>query len=228
MSNAASPSPLQQRLIDAIDATPAGAWEAPGVEAAVAAGADVNEPMPNGATPLMWAIAHKKPGAVRVLLKARADVSARDKEGDVPITVATRFAPKDDLSILDMVLAAGANPNAPRPGGDPAITSLTRSQNLEGIRVMARHRADLNALTRTNRPILIEAAFVRAWDVVAALIECGADTSVVDGLSKLRVAEILKNDEMTRADSPLWPWKVKVWHYLASRGEPMPPLPDAS
>lgn len=221
-----APSPLQQHLIDAIDASPEGAREAPGVEAAVAQGADVNEPLPNGATPLMWAIAHRKTAAVRALLKARADVSARDKEGDVALTVATRFAPKDDLTILEMVLMAGANPNARRPGGDPAITSLTRSQNLEGIRVMARHGADLNALTRSNRPLIIEAALVRAWDVVAALMEGGANPDVVEG--KLRVAEILKNDTMTRPDSPIWPWKVKVWHYLAARGEVMPKLPDAS
>jgi ankyrin repeat protein len=226
MSNEASPSPLQQQLIDAINASPTGPDDAPGVEAAIKQGADVNEPMPNGATPLMWAIANRKPGAVRALLKARADVKARDKDGDSAVSIATRFAPKDDLSILEMVLAAGGNPNAPRPGGDPAITSLTRSQNLEGIRVMARYGADLNALTRARRPLLIEAALVRAWDVVAALLENGADVAIMDG--KLRTAEILNNDTMTRPDSPIWPWKVKVWHYLAARGEPVRPLSDAS
>src|SRR4051794_32606958 len=107
-------NPLQQNLVDAINAsektpTPSAPIRpAPGVAAAIAAGADVNEPLPNSATPLMWAIANQKAAAVRAILDAKPNLAAKDSDGDSATTVAARFAPKDNLTILEMVLDAGA------------------------------------------------------------------------------------------------------------------------
>lgn len=235
MANESNENPVQQALIDAINSSegppplgqrPPKTPPDPGVVKAIAAGASVNERLPNGATPLMWAIANKKPGAVRAILDAGPDLAARDGDGDVALTVATRFAPKDDLTILEMVLDAGADPNARRPNGDPAVTSLMRSFNLDGISLMARRGADMNALTRTGTPLIIEAALLQAWDVVHTLIEGGADALVVD--DQRRVSTLMNQQAGAPSDSPIFPWKVKVWHYLASRGEPLSPLPGAS
>lgn len=225
-------NPLQQKLVDAIDASeptpkaPEPVRPAPGVAAAIAEGADINEPLPNSATPLMWAIANQKGGAVRAILDAKPNLAAKDSDGDSATTVAARFTPKDDTTILDMVLGAGANPNARCPNGDPAITWLTRRFNIEGVRVMARHKANLDARTRTQTPIIIEAAMQQAWDVVYTLIEGGADPLVDD--EGRRVSTFLGMRGATPPDSPIYPWKVKVWHSLTARGESLAPLPEPS
>lgn len=225
-------NPLQQKLVDAIDASeptpkpPEPVRPAPGVVAVIGEGADINEPLPNSATPLMWAIANQKAGAVRAILDAKPNLAAKDSDGDSAMTVAARFTPKEDTVILDMMLDAGANANARCPNGDPAITWLTRRFNLEGVRAMARHKANLDAKTRTGTPIIIEAAMLQAWDVVYTLIEGGADPLVDD--EGRRVSTFLEMKGATPPDSPVYEWKVKVWHYLTSRGEKLSPLPDAS
>lgn len=217
MADTRTLSPVQQRLVDAID----GGGD---VAAALAAGADANHPLPQGATPLMWAIANRKPDAVRALLAGRADVGARDREGDTPITVATRFCPADDTTILAMVLDAGADPNARDLSGNPVMVTVAQAHNLPAMRLLVARGANPSALDRSGTPLVLKAALVQDWDVVYTLIELGADAMATDGM--FTVPPLLGNHLATAPDSPLWPFKLRVWQYYAAREVPVPPLPD--
>lgn len=219
MADTRTLSPVQQRLVDAID-------QDGDVTAAIAGGAEVDHPLPNGATPLLWAVAKHKPEAVRALLAHRADVRARDRQGDTPITVATRFCPAGDLSVLGLVLDAGADPNARDLAGDPVLLTLCRARNLDAIRLMVRRGADPGAFDRAGTPLVLKAALVQDWDVVYTLLDVGADPMATDGM--FTVAPLLGNHRATPPDSPLWPWKLRVWQFYAAREVPVPALPDAT
>jgi hypothetical protein len=75
------------------------------VERLIAAGVDVNAAAEDGRTPLHWAAGFDVPAAIPLLLRAGANVHARDVEGNTPIFVAGPDA-------ASMLIAAGADVHA--------------------------------------------------------------------------------------------------------------------
>ncbi|WP_437322398.1 ankyrin repeat domain-containing protein [Sorangium sp. So ce394] len=219
MADTRTLSPVQQRLVDAID-------QNGDVAAAVDAGADIDHPLPNGAPPLLWAIANGKVDAVRALLAHRADVRARDRQGDTPITVATRFCPPDDTTVLALVLDAGADPNARDRSGDPVLVTVMRAGHLAAMQLLVARGADPDARDRAGTPLVLKAALTQDWDVVYTLIELGADPMATDGM--FTVPPLLGNHAATPPDSPLWLYKRRVWQVYSAREVAVPPLPEGA
>jgi ankyrin repeat protein len=95
------------------------------------AGARVNETDSRGMTPLMFSIAadHAQPATVRQLIKAGADIQARDKYGDSVLDWAHKYG---NPEIVSMLLAAGARGQDLRPMPTPASRPEVRSAK-EGI-----------------------------------------------------------------------------------------------
>jgi ankyrin repeat protein len=72
-----------------------------------------------GQTALMWAISERHSKITEELVRHKADVNARSKNGSTPLM----FAAQGDVDSARILLAAGANPNDTMPdwGGTPLI-----------------------------------------------------------------------------------------------------------
>jgi len=92
----------------------------------VADGVDPNLPGPLGHTALHTAAARDEPTIAQVLINAGAYVDATDDAGNSPLLVAVT-APKPALNVVDVLLAARADPDAAnRAGATPRAFALAR------------------------------------------------------------------------------------------------------
>lgn len=80
------------------------------------AGADPNAQDDNGWTPLHFAAQESSISVVRLLIDAGANVDVRDSFGNSPLTRAV-FCSRGDGSIIQQLLASGADPNAANNSG---------------------------------------------------------------------------------------------------------------
>jgi ankyrin repeat protein len=106
--------------------TCARAGSADAVRMLVEYGAAVNAKEPKQhQTALMWAVAEHHPEAVKALIEAHADLTARTKAGFTALHFAARAG---DVESVKLLLAAGVDPNIltqPGDGGNPRDGSVT-------------------------------------------------------------------------------------------------------
>jgi hypothetical protein len=93
----------------------------------------------------------------------------------------------------------------------------------EGLKLMKSLGADLNTPDRAGRPLITNVAMSQDWDMVWALIELGAEVDYENGKSTQPLSKALSL-KYPAPDSPLHPYKVKVWQFLKERGLPVQPL----
>lgn len=113
-------------------------------------GADPNEAVAGGKTPLMEAV--DEPGqffdadreaVVGALLAAGADVAARHDDG----RCALHFAGRADVAAVELLLAAGADPRATAADGTTALHCAAEHNNTEVARALIAAGADPAART---------------------------------------------------------------------------------
>ena len=171
-----------------VDAVRAGDTAA--VRALLAQGADVNAAEADGTTALHWASYRDDATTVELLLSAGADVEAANQYGARPLSLASAGGYAQTLAAL---LEAGADPTR-MTAGLPPILSAARTGNVEAVRVLARHGADVNATeTLRGQTALMWAAAEDHPAVAQALLDLGADvhaSSDSDGLERRRNPEI--------------------------------------
>ena len=151
----------------------------------ISRGADPNVIVQRGSeelTPLHIAVRSNEPKSVSMLLKAGADVKARDNYGDTALHKMRgwdRSAPE----ILSLLLVEGADPNAK---GNLHLTPLhnitSHSVNPEPVSILLGVGADPNAIDYSGRTPL---HYVMRQDpdnveVVALLLAAGADPEIED------------------------------------------------
>lgn len=78
--------------------------------------------------------------------------------------------------LLRLLLAAGADPNLHADGEQPLVFRWLSVMTPETLRLLAAHGLDLNA-TSYGDPFAVTATIYRRWDLLAVLIELGADTA---------------------------------------------------
>lgn len=190
---------------------------------AVAAGANVNARGLHDITPLMLAVDRLKPQAVAELLARGADPNAKASDGNGPVSLAVenyRQAP----DIMFAVIRAGGDPNTRGPDDDPVIMRFVDDRNCEFIRHMKALGANLDIKSRTGDPIICDAATGRDWDIVWCLIELGAKYDY-EGKSR-RPLSLPMAASFPSPDSPIFPYKKKVWLFLKEHGIAVPPLKE--
>lgn len=79
-----------------------------------------------------------------------------------------------DSAFLRALLEAGANPNQSTEFEQPIIFRWIEAMPLENMRLMIEHGVDKNAVSYGN-PLPFELVIKRRWDLLALLIEHGAD-----------------------------------------------------
>jgi hypothetical protein len=113
-----------------------------------------------------------------------------------------------DPQLVRLVLDAGGDLNTRRADGKPVMggSSLTAIWRRSPICVRG---AQIDAMIN-GQPMIVDTAYALDWDVVWRLIELGArlDTPQV----KAGLIEASKVPGATLPDSPIYPYKVKVWH----------------
>ena len=192
------------------------------VARAVAAGAKVNARDSNQVTPLMMAVDRLKQQAAAELLARGADPNLRAVDGASAVSLAVENHAKAPELMLS-IFRAGGDPNMRNRGNDPVIMRFVNDQNCELIRQMKALGADIDALTRSRRALVLDAALGSDWDVVWCLLELGAKYDYAPGPPEHNLTQMLGSN-FPAPDSPIYSYKVKVRDFLRSKGLPTPPL----
>ena len=163
--------------------------DAKAVGALVDAGADVNARDEYG-TPLLHAVSllsddRQEPDEViveimKILIKGGADVNARDEYGNTPLHgFVTRRLPE----AVRVLIEAGADVNARTENGHTPLHASHNSyapNRAEIIRILIKGGADVNARDESGETPLHSFALVGPPEAVEALIDAGADLTVID------------------------------------------------
>lgn len=140
--------------------------------------ADVNVPLPDGATALHWAVYWNDPKTVERLVRAGANVNARNRFGATPLWMACS---EGNGALVEALVKAGADTKAPALGGEPVLMTAARAGSVEAVKTLLAHGADVNAAEpRHGQTALMWAVGGRDThpDVAGLLLEHGADVSV--------------------------------------------------
>ena len=119
----------------------------------------------------------RTPEQITALIKAGADVNAKDKDGMTPVMWTAACNPKTDA--IAALVKAGANVNAQaNDGSTPLILAVLRNPNPEVITALAKAGAKLNAENKDGMtPLEFAAMEIDNPDVIAALVKAGADVN---------------------------------------------------
>lgn len=196
--------------------------DAQAVQRALQGGANVNALGKHRITPLMVAVDRLKQSAALALLQAGANPNLKADDGASAVSLAVanyRQAPE----LMVAIFRAGGDPNARTPGNDPVIKRFVNDRDCKQMAAMKAWGADLNAVTRNDRPLVLSAAMTSDWDSVWCLLELGAKFDYPVGPPQHNLVQMLA-DPFPAPDSPIYPFKVKVRDFLRSKGLNAPDL----
>lgn len=112
---------------------------------------------------------------VRALLAQKADVNAAQGDG---MTALHWAALKDDLKMMQMLVAAGANVKAAtRIDSITPIVLAAKNGNAEIVEALLKAGADPNAATSTGATVLMLAAMSGSTNAAKVLLDRGADVN---------------------------------------------------
>ncbi len=192
---------------------------------ALARGAAVNATGKFNITPLMVAVDAQSLRAVQALLAAGALPNARAQDGNGPVSLAVKScrANPHGREIMLAVFEGGGDPDTRQPDGDPVLMRFIYDRDAIGLKLMKSLGANLDILDRTGDPLVTGVAMAQDWDMVWALIELGAKVDYEHGKSRQPLSLAFKG-RYPAPDSPLYPYKLKVWHFLKDKGIALPPM----
>lgn len=152
----------------------------------LAPGIDVDKPGANGVTPLRFAIEQvDRPGQTPEQTAARIEMIrvllSLGAKADRALPTACRSPHSESMQVL---LDAGANPNAKDEEGSPAFFACLSapSGGLQSLHMLAAKGADFNALDGEGIGVLIRAATFSEWEAMLYFLEQGVkDTSKLNG-----------------------------------------------
>ena len=166
-----------------------GFWKAHGratsnaIAVALASGAEVDARDDLGRTALLAATAADRPEAVKALLAAGADVDLQDEQLDNPFLYA---GAEGLLDVLRLVNEAGADPAITNRYGGIALIPAAERGHVEVVRyLLTESDVDVDHVNRLGWTALLEAILLsdggpRHQEIVALLIEAGADVDLAD------------------------------------------------
>jgi hypothetical protein len=193
------------------------------IEDALKAGANVNARGIHNITPLMMAVDRLKKNAVAELIARGANPNLKADDGAGAVSLAVENY-RDAPDIMFAVFKGGGDPNTRRPDNDPVIIRFLNDRNCEYLRHMKALGADLDITTRGDDPLITDASTARDWDMVWCLIELGAKYDH-EKTSRRPLSRSLAA-KTPSPDSPIYPYKKKVWQFLKDHGVDVKPLEE--
>jgi uncharacterized protein len=156
------------RLVDAVKNQ-----DSQQVRALLGQRADVNVRSEDGSTALLWAAHWNDVQTAELLIRAGADANVANDFRMTPLSQACTNA---SSALVDLLLKAGANPNTPIATGETPIMTCARTGNVDAVRMLFVHGADVNGKEPTqNQTAAMWAAAERHTQVLRTLIEVKAD-----------------------------------------------------
>jgi ankyrin repeat protein len=136
--------------------------------------ADVNGRQVDGTTALHWAVRNDDVEMAEMLIRAGANASAANREGVRPMQLA---ALNGSAAIMDRLIKAGADPNAPLTRyADTALMLAARSGRIDALTVLLDGGANVNAIeTWGGTTALMWAVSAHHPEAVKLLTARGAD-----------------------------------------------------
>lgn len=129
----------------------------------------------DGTTALHWAVHHGDRAEVERLLKAGADVRARNDYGATPLSQAAVLG---NAALIERLLKAGADVESANDDGQTALMLVARTGNVEAAKVLLRHGAKVNARERWRQQTALMWAAAQAQpQMVRLLASKGADVN---------------------------------------------------
>jgi ankyrin repeat protein len=130
-----------------------------------------------GNTPLHGAVLSEEPIVAAMLLDAGAPLNALNHAGLTPLAVACRAA---NWPLAKFLLERGAKTQL--ADAEPALVAAASlaDDDPQGIRLLLKHRAAINALDKRGRSALMTAAAEGHEEIARALRSAGADVNLAD------------------------------------------------
>ena len=149
-----------------------------------------------GSTALMWAIDNNYPEAVKALIRANANVNARDKLGRTALMLLLDEA-QPNVEFIKILLKAGADVNAKDDSGTYVIMWAVL-HTPEIMNIILKAGAKLNVLTNSGSNVLMEAVKGENPEIVKMLIKEGINVNAKnkDGMTALMYAARDSNKEV--------------------------------
>ena len=136
---------------------------------------NVNTPEADVTTALHWAIHRNDMDLVDRLIRAGANVKAKNDFGATPMSEAALLG---YAALLDKLLKAGADVESPNADGQTALMVVARTGNVEAAKVLLSHGANVNAREQwREQTALIWAAAQNQPAMVKELVAHGADVN---------------------------------------------------
>ena len=141
--------------------------------------ADVNEPQPDGARALHWAVYRDDLESASLLVAAGATVRIANREGVTPLAMASLYG---SLPMVDLLLKAGANARELGPNGETLVMFAARNGRVDLINRLVAAGADVNARERLRGTTALMWAVEQRHPAAAkALLAAGADPAAASG-----------------------------------------------
>jgi len=171
------------------------------IQAAIAAGVDVNAADPAGYTALMKAASGGRLEAVRALLKAGAKVNARSKQGFTPLMASVASG---NVTIARLLLDSGADVSAATPNGMTALDGARRTANEPLMRLLSKVTQQTPFAPSAAPPPPVKAAVSK--QVIDAKTEQAAQA--------FKAGEYARATALFQEVAALNPQDALVWHFL--------------
>ena len=181
------------------------AHQVEGLKLALKQGVPVNSVDAVGFMVLQRALMENQPELVQTLLDNGADVNAAIKSGAKAGITPLMMASAASTSWVEPLLMRGAKIDATDKNGMQAFAYAVAGGNVEVIKLLASHGANLNWQSEHGETYLMLAAETAQGESAKALIELGANRSLKDkdgrtaaAIAKLTMAQLVKEDSFTK------------------------------
>jgi len=149
----------------------------------IRAGADVNEPQPDGTRPIHWAVYRLDYELLDALIARKAKADVTNEFGDTPLAEAVKVA---DRRMVKTLLDAGASVESPNLDGETALMLAIKSGSLPVVQLLIDAGASVNVVEKEHNqtPLMYAAAAEKsagpknAGAMVRLLLAKGADVTL--------------------------------------------------
>lgn len=146
----------------------------------IRAGADVNEPQPDGTRPIHWAVFKVDYELLDALIARKAKADVTNEFGDTPLAEAVKVA---DRRMVKTLLGAGAGVESPNLDGESALMLAIKAGSLPIVQMLIEAGANVNTVEKEHKqtPLMYAAAAEKsagaknAGEMVRLLLAKGAD-----------------------------------------------------